>query len=161
MVRVHRLTRKRLGQILVEAGVIDEVQLQGALAQQKRTRQPLGEILVSHGFCTETDIVKVLVSQYSLPFLSADQIELVPRVVRLLPMEFLREHLIVPLQRFGNCLALLATGVPAPEVLDAIQRQTGCEVQLFVSTVSDVKSLLERVEGEMAHSKREEATAPT
>lgn len=146
MPKIQRLTRKRLGQILVEAGVIDEVQLQGALAEQSTTREPLGEILVRRGFCTESDIVKVLVSQYSLPFIEAKQVELDPRVVRLLPLEFMQEHLLVPLGRFGNCLTLLATGVLPPEVTGEIEKRTGCESHLFITTVTDIRNLLLKAE---------------
>jgi len=159
MANIQRLTRKKLGTILLEAGIIDDIQLQAALTEQAETHEVLGEILVRHGFCSEHDIVTVVASQFSLPFLAAEQIDLVPQMATLLPPAFLRKHLIAPLDRFGTCLSLLTAGLLTAEVVAQIEQRTGCDVQLFIGTISDVKELLTQM-AEADPSRQPESARP-
>ena len=146
MANLQRMTRKKLGEILIQAGVIDDLQLQTALTEQGRTNELLGEILVRRGFVTETDIVQTIAVQFSLPYLSAAQVEPSPAVAGLLPLDLMRKHQIVPLDRFGNVLTLVSAGMLNAEVLAQIEQHTGCEVQLFVGTLTDVKTLIAQIE---------------
>jgi len=61
---------KRLGDILIEKGVISQADLQYALNIQKETKKPIGEILVDLGLCTWQQITKALAEQYGLNFFS-------------------------------------------------------------------------------------------
>lgn len=146
MAKVQRMTRRKLGEILVQSGVIDDLQLQAALEEQRRTQELLGEVLVRRGFATETQIVQIIAEQFSVPYLGAVQIELNPRTAHLLPPEFMRQHLVVPLDRFGNCLTVLIAGMLNADVLAQIEQQAGCTVRLFIGTVSDVRELITQVE---------------
>lgn len=146
MANLHRMTRKKLGEILLQAGVIDELELKTALVEQGRTHQLLGEILVQREFTSEVDIAKTLVTQFSLPYLSAQDIDLPPYAADLLPIDLMRAHLLVPLDRFGTCLTLLVAGLLDAEVLQEIEQHTGCTVQVFVGTASDVRDLIGRIE---------------
>lgn len=64
--------RRRLGDILVQAGVIDELQLRSALAEQKRWGGPLGKILVSLRLCTEDALVQALSTQLNMTAVKLD-----------------------------------------------------------------------------------------
>ncbi|MCD6104852.1 MAG: general secretion pathway protein GspE, partial [Thermosipho sp. (in: Bacteria)] len=61
---------KRLGDILIEKGVISQADLQYALNIQRETKKPIGEILVDLGLCTWQQITKALAEQYGLNFFS-------------------------------------------------------------------------------------------
>ncbi|MDN5324539.1 MAG: hypothetical protein PWP02_249 [Thermosipho sp. (in: thermotogales)] len=61
---------KRLGDILIEKGIISQADLQYALSIQKETKKPIGEILVDLGLCTWQQITKALAEQYGLNFFS-------------------------------------------------------------------------------------------
>ena len=64
------MVRKRLGEILVEQGLITEEQLQNALAEQYLTKEFLGTILTKSGTITEKDLLKILGEQFSIPYQS-------------------------------------------------------------------------------------------
>jgi type IV pilus assembly protein PilB len=146
MANIQRMSRKKLGEILVQAGVIDDLQLQAALTEQARTKELLGEVLVRRGFVTETDIVQTIALQFSLPYLSAEQIELAPAALDLLPLDLMRQHQVVPLDRFGPIVTVLCAGLLNTDLLNQIEQHTGCEVQLFITTATDVKTLIGRIE---------------
>lgn len=93
---------KRLGEILVESGVIDEQQLSDALQRQKSDlgHQKIGEILRDLGHITEDQLLMALSRQLDLRFyerLPIDDID--PSLVVDIPMQFCKEHLIVPIAK--------------------------------------------------------------
>ena len=70
--------RKRLGDILVEAGVISGQQLQEALTKQKILGKRLGKVLVDTGITTEDSIATTLAAQMSIPYLNLNEITITP-----------------------------------------------------------------------------------
>lgn len=58
---------RRLGELLIEAGVIDDRELQAALALQKQYPGKIGEVLVNQGACSEEDVLEALSRQLDLP----------------------------------------------------------------------------------------------
>src|ERR1700737_3845370 len=75
--------RKRLGQLLTELGVVDELQIQSALGHQKQWGGKLGTILVQKGFCREEDVVRVLAQHLALPVVRLAGVKIDPRAVKL------------------------------------------------------------------------------
>jgi hypothetical protein len=75
--------RKRLGQLLTELGVVDELQIQSALGHQKQWGGKLGTILVQKGFCREEDVVRVLAQHLALPVVRLADVKVDPRAVKL------------------------------------------------------------------------------
>ena len=63
--------RRRLGELLIEAGVLDPTQLQAALAEQKKWGGKLGRTLVEMGFVDEDSMVRALSRQLKLPVASS------------------------------------------------------------------------------------------
>ena len=79
--------RKRLGELLVEAGVVDQHQLQAALGHQKQWGGKLGRILVEKRFITEDVMIKVLCRQLGLEAVDLQQLKVHERVIAMVPLE--------------------------------------------------------------------------
>jgi Type II secretion system (T2SS), protein E, N-terminal domain len=71
--------RKRLGQILIELGLIDEHQLQSALGHQKQWGGKIGGVLVQKGFCTEANVVTALSQHLGMPIVRLAEVAIDPR----------------------------------------------------------------------------------
>ncbi|HXN55091.1 MAG TPA: hypothetical protein VN874_02390, partial [Myxococcales bacterium] len=71
--------RKRLGQILIELGLIDEHQLQSALGHQKQWGGKIGGVLVQKGFCTEANVVTALSQHLGMPIVRLAEVTIDPR----------------------------------------------------------------------------------
>jgi Type II secretion system (T2SS), protein E, N-terminal domain len=71
--------RKRLGQILIELGLIDEHQLQSALGHQKQWGGKIGAVLVQKGFCTEANVVTALSQHLGMPIVRLAEVAIDPR----------------------------------------------------------------------------------
>jgi len=88
----------RLGELLLAKNVISEVQLNAALAEQKRTGRKLGRVFVDLGLVREETLQEVLSGHLQIPFVDVRQLNLVPGVVRLLPESMARRLRAIVLQ---------------------------------------------------------------
>ena len=100
-VSFRKLQRKTLGQILVESAALTEEQLELALKKQAQSSAKIGEILVEEDLLTEEDVLKALAYQLDLPYyarLPTNDID--PSLVDSIPIQFCRDHKILPIARF-------------------------------------------------------------
>ncbi|MGH7180167.1 MAG: GspE/PulE family protein [Tepidisphaeraceae bacterium] len=138
-------TRKPLGQVLLAKGLIKSDQLDRALEEQKRNghQKLLGEILVELRFCTEDQITEALAQAYGVPYARISPRVTDPKVIPILPKEFLEKHQILPLFLVEG---VLTVAVPEPAnvfLLEEIERLSGYQVQLVAATVRDIKATLQ------------------
>lgn len=98
------LRKKNLGEILLNITDLTQVQLEDALAEQKKDSsslaQRLGDILIQKGYATEQQVLKALAIQLDLPFYDSLPInELDPSLVANIPIQFCRDNLILPIAK--------------------------------------------------------------
>ncbi len=106
-----KITNLKLGQILINSGVLTEERLQQALARQKGSNKRLGQILVDGHFLTEMQIIRSLEKQLSIAYLDLSSISMDPGLSSLVPEELARANMIVPVRREGSVLTV-ATSDP-------------------------------------------------
>jgi type IV pilus assembly protein PilB len=125
--------KRKLGEMLLEAGLINELQLRGALNDQGQWGRPLGVTLISMGFVSEAELMRVLSDQLCYPFADLDAKIVAPEVIELVPYEIAAKHHCLPLtvQRKGSVRELyLAMFDPTDlAVIDDIRFRTGHEVR--------------------------------
>ncbi len=92
----------RLGDLLVDAGVIDNQQLMDALAAQKQTHQRLGETLISTGTITERQLIDALQIQLGIDFIDLTNVEIDPEMTKLVPKNLAKKYGIVPVRTRGE-----------------------------------------------------------
>lgn len=83
-------TRKRLGDLLVDAGLITEEQLQTAL-KEKSKDQKLGDALLQQGYITEQQLIEVLEFQLGIPHVSLYRYPFDPKLFHIVPKEIAKE----------------------------------------------------------------------
>jgi hypothetical protein len=142
--KVRRMTKKRLGELLVDEGLITDDQVQEALADQKKTGELLGEVLVRKSYVTERDIARTLATQFSLPYISARRYNVSKEIAELIPDDMLGRYQFVPIDQFSNVLTIVVSGVVDNKALDEIEKMTGCTVKVCVGTATDVKDVRQR-----------------
>lgn len=98
--------KRPLGDILIQAGLLTQSQLQQALETQKSTGLRLGEILVSLGLLTETDVARAVAMQLSIPFLPDHELQVDMTIARLIPPPVARRAKALPLKVEGGRLLL-------------------------------------------------------
>jgi len=145
MTQIAVENKLQLGQLLLARGVVTEEQIEKALAEQteKGHRKLLGELLVELGFCTENQIASALAEAYGVPYAQISPKMCDPKVIELLPREFLEEHIVLPLFKVYNVLTIAVSEPSNVFLLDEIERVTGCKVQVVCSTAKDIKATIQ------------------
>jgi len=116
--------RRRLGELLVEAGLIDAAQLQEALIHQKAHGGRLGSTLVALGYLSDRDLEGSLGRQLGLQTCEVESIHPPPEVLRLVPEALIRKYEVIPLELRGRTLVLGMTDPGNFCALDEIRFST-------------------------------------
>src|SRR5437868_4580538 len=117
-------TRKPLGQLLLEKGVVKPEQLDRALEEQKRSNHTklLGEVLVELRFCTEDQICEALAQAYGVPYARISPKIADPKIVPILPKEFLEKHQVLPLFSVDGMLTVAVSEPANVFLVEEIER---------------------------------------
>ena len=126
-------SKKRLGDLLVEAGLIDQFQLRSALSEQQKWGGRLGNHFVRLKFITEEKLIKFLSQQLKIQYVDITKIKIAPSSIELIPEEVSTKHNILPLGvkvEGGKKTLFIATSDPTNlEAIDEIQFLTGYTVK--------------------------------
>lgn len=122
------MKRKNLGELLLEMGVIDELQLSAALAHHRQWGVPLGRALIEKRLCGQDHIIQALQRQTGLPLINLKEQKLNADLARLLPLKVAQQHRVIPLRLEGKRAETLVIAIAAPATLgamDAVQKVSG------------------------------------
>jgi type IV pilus assembly protein PilB len=138
-------TRKPLGQTLLDAGHLRPEQLEHALAEQKRNGHVklLGEILVEQRVCTEEQIAEGLAQSHGVPFARVGPKLADPKIVPMLPRDFIERNLALPLFLVEGTLTVAVCDVTNVFLQEEIERATSHPVQLVATTRRDILATLQ------------------
>jgi len=156
--------RPRVGEILLQAGVIDSHQLRAALGEQARWGRPLGATLVKLGFVEENELVRALASQLGLPMAILDGKRIPADVLALVPKEVAEREMVIPLfvkQEGGR--RVLHLGVEDPGNLaafDDLAFRTGMDVKLVMVGPSELCEAIDRCYNRAAEASRSASNVP-
>lgn len=141
---IRRIINKQLGELLLERGIINRNQLDKALAAQKERGGLIGEVMVELGFAKEEDIAQALTAQFGFPYLPLGNYEINPDVTGIVPARVARQYLLVPIDKIGNNLTIAMSNPLNVQAIEDVELLSGCNVQTFVSTSSDIKRAIEK-----------------
>ncbi len=144
MLHYKRISKKPLGQLLLERNIITQEQLDKALERMKIQRGLIGQILVDMNFATEKDIAQALTCQYGFPYLPLSNYEIDPEVINTVPEGICKEYTLIPIDKIGRSLTLAMSDPLNTEAVENIELLSGCLVQVFVSTTTDIKQSIEK-----------------
>ncbi|MCS7233859.1 MAG: GspE/PulE family protein [Synergistetes bacterium] len=139
--------RKRLGELLLEAGAITRSQLDKALEEQKKTGERLGVVLAKQGILTEKEIASVIAKQLNIPFVSIRKEKIDPKVLSLVPESFARRHVLIPIEIKNNKLFVAMSDPLNVVAKDELSLLTGYDIEVAVASGSEIKQLIEELYG--------------
>ena len=139
--------RKRLGDILVMAGLITGEQLEWALEEQKQSQRRLGEILTDAGWLTEDDISEARALQLDISHIQLGDTAIDPVVLRMVPENVARSCRVVPVSVVDGRIAVAMANPLDVESIDTIQRVTRRRVEPLLTSESRIFSTLDSMYG--------------
>ncbi len=129
--------RKRLGDILVETGLITEDQLQLAL-KEKKEKQKLGDVLLEQGIITEQQLIEVLEFQLGVPHVSLYRYPIDPKVLEIVSKQEAIRHTLMPLKQSGDKLVVAMADPMNYFAIDDLRLSTGFQIEVAIATKNDI-----------------------
>ena len=134
----------RLGNILIERGFCTVEQLQLALDHQKKHggAKLLGEVLTELEICTEDQVIEALAAVYLLPYAKLEPRLADPKIVEVLPREYIEKNLVFPLFLIRGVLTVAVTEPSNLFLIDELRTITGREVQIVAASPKDIRRMI-------------------
>lgn len=112
--RVRDARREPLGALLFEAGLLGEAEISLALNAARDAGKRLGEVLIDQGLVSPAEVVRLVAQQRGLPFVDIEELPVDPAAARLLPAEHARVFRTLPIG-FVRGLPVVALADPSDE----------------------------------------------
>lgn len=142
---------EKLGQILIKAKVITKEGLQKAFLVQKKDKRRLGDILVDLGLVSEKDIAVAIAKQLSIPYASYGKGLLKSaqgqKLSELISEEFARNHRVLPISKHLKSLTVAFVDPLDLITTDNLKHMTGCEINPVIATKSDLERAIDEFYG--------------
>ncbi len=132
------MAKKRLGELLVETGLVSEKDLNRILSEQKFRKGKLGEFIVSQGLATEMEIAQTLSTQLGIPMLNLQSTPIDPSATEIINEKVARKHLIMPVQLIHKELQLAMADPLSFEALEDVRFASGFAIKAFIATRTDI-----------------------
>jgi type IV pilus assembly protein PilB len=129
--------KKRLGDLLVESGLITAEVLQQTL-KEKRNNQKLGDAFIEKGLLTEQQLIEVLEFQLGIPHISLYRYPIEEQAVAIVPRDFARRHFLMPVKRDGDKLFVAMADPMDFTVIDDLRLTTGFQIERAISAKDDI-----------------------
>lgn len=136
--------KKRIGEILLEAGLIDEFQLATALGRQKQWGGKLASILINMGFVDEKSVASALEKQLGQKCLSFDNREISQEVVDKVKPEIVQKCCIMPIEFDQKTLTLAISDPTDLKTLDELEFMLGVRIKPVLALESSIKKAITR-----------------
>lgn len=141
------MARKKLGEILIAEGVLDETRLRAALIEQQRWGGPLGRLLVEMKLIEEHVLVDALSRQLAIPAVDLDALDVPQAVCDLVPGDLCEHHSMMP---FGQQLKFLDVAMADPTnlgITDELQIRTRLNVRPHLAGPKAIERAIARYYG--------------
>lgn len=144
---MQTLPRTRLGDMLVTAGVLSEDQLEWALDRQKESYQRLGEILLEARMIDEDDVTEARALQLDMPYIQLSDFQIRPDVVKLVPEHISRAYNLIPISATSTKIAVAMANPMDVEAIDTVQRCSKKRAVPVLASEPRIQAALERAYG--------------
>lgn len=154
-------SRQRVGEILIEAGIITEGDLAAALVEGKKTGQRMGHVLVRQGKITIEQLGKALGVQHKTKYVNLNKIEVDKELLTLLPEELIRTQQVLPIAKERGRLVVAMINPNNRDTIDEVTFITGMRPLVVVTTYLEFQEFYSKHMGEIStsHALVEEITA--
>jgi type IV pilus assembly protein PilB len=146
-----RRVKKRLGDILIEEGLINQEQLDKALRIGKETGKKIGEVLVENGFTTDSAIMTALSRQLGIEIVSLTGIKIPEEVIGLVDADVLRKNMMIPIDFYEGNANVVRVAMADPlnmAAMDDFTIVTNLQMEPVLASSGDIMMALDRYFGD-------------
>ncbi|OGS19284.1 MAG: type IV-A pilus assembly ATPase PilB [Elusimicrobia bacterium RIFOXYA2_FULL_40_6] len=145
MARQEVIPLKKLGEMLVNLGILTPEQLKEALEIQKQSGGKLGHILMQLGYVTEEVLLTFLGKQAGMQFISLAEFGTISEeVLQSVPESIIRHQTLIPIEKKGKLLTIAMADPFNIFAIDDLKVMTGYDVQVVISSEKEIKESIEK-----------------
>ncbi len=133
---------KRIGDMLVEAGLITTEQLETALALHRQENKKIGQVLVEKGFISATTLVTFVSYQLNLPLIDLKKYKIQPAAVRLVPEETARRYNLLPVAIDGGDLLVAMEDPLDLRVIEEVSARARLRLKPTLATAAEIQEAI-------------------
>lgn len=137
------IAKRKLGEILVAAGKITQDQLNYVLKKQAEVGKKIGRILVDEALVSEEDMIDAIVTQTGIQKVDLNEVELDKKAIKIVSQKLCYKHDLAPFGFDGSKIKVALADPLNIFAIDDISISTGLEVEVFISTVGDIRRFVE------------------
>ena len=139
--------KKRLGEMLIESGLLSEEKLQKALVEQKKAGLKLGQFLTREGIVNEQQIIEMMSQQLKIQRYHPDDFPLDVNLVRLIPFDIAQKFQIAPLKKKGRLLTIAMVDPLDINAMDSIEVLANVEVEPVICSEREANQIINGLYG--------------
>ncbi|MBE3592505.1 MAG: type II secretion system ATPase GspE [Thermoanaerobacter sp.] len=141
------MAKKKLGELLVEVGLITEEQLKHAIEVQNKTGEKLGKVLIKLGYVTESQILEALEFQLGIPHVDLQKYYIDPDVAKLIPEAVAKRHTIIPIKKDKDGILVAMADPLNIFALDDVRIITKQNVKPLIASEGSILKAIDRIYG--------------
>lgn len=149
--KMAEMINKKIGEILIEQGIITEEQLKEGLQEQRFSGEKLGEILIRKGWVSREEIDHFLSIQSGIATFNLSSYIIEPDVIKLIPEDFARKHKLMPVFVVQNTLTVAMADPTNVFIIDEIQRMTRLNIEAVLAEEMDIRKAHDQYYGGAAN----------
>jgi type IV pilus assembly protein PilB len=138
--------RKRLGEIIYQAGLIEKEPLVNAIKTAKATNRRLGQVLIELGLIDEEALTKIIAQQFEMEYVNLDQITLPSDATKLIPEDLMKKHNILPLSKDNGRLKVIIGDPLDIDAMDMLRFRLNSELDYCIANPSKIRSYIQNID---------------
>jgi type IV pilus assembly protein PilB len=142
--QIQLRSKKRIGEVLVEQGLITNEQLIAGLNEQKKSGVRLGKCLVTLGFITESKLFDVLSAQLDVQHVVLENFTFSKELIRLVPEEMARKYKAIPLFETDGIITIAMADPTNLRTIDHLKFKTGKEIDPVIAAEATILAAIDK-----------------
>ena len=138
------MAKKRIGELLLEKGLITPLQLETALKEQSLSGRRLGEILLDKDYLTEDQLIDTISERLSIPRVVLSSMAINPQVIHRVSVELARRYTLIPVFEIGNAVTLAMADPLNIIAIEEIKYLTGRNIKRAVAGATEIKEAIDQ-----------------
>lgn len=142
--QIQIIQNRRIGEVLIEQGLITERQLQAGLEEQKQSGKKVGECLVELGFISEYKLINVLSAQLDIQHVMLENFAFSEKLLTILPRDIVSEYRVIPLYETNGVITMAMADPTNQRIIDHLKVKTGKMIEPVIASERSILSAINR-----------------
>ncbi len=135
--------RMHLGEILFKAGLVKKQDLISAIKTAKTSNKRLGQVLLDLGLIDEDTLAKAIAKQFGLKYVNVEQVPIPPNATKIIPEDLIKRHNILPLSESNGRLKLIISDPMDLDMMDSVRLRLSKELECYVASPKKIRTYIE------------------